>query len=374
MYLAKIVLENFQGFERGEFDLSPNLNIIVGVSNVGKSSIARALSLVLYNTWDRSWVRHGSKHCTITLETSTGIVIVREKGDKVNKYTLTMPNEQPRVFESFGTSVPEEIQQALRIHEVQVDTTDRLNLNLASQMDSLFLLSQPGSYRAKVLGKLSGATFLDHAIRELNKDKRRITGEKDSQDLAIIGLKAQVDKLCALEALVEPMASLEARLTSLAAAEQRLERVRSLLGRVNALRDSWTRECSKQEILERFDIEQVNQLIPRVDKIKAIGSLLGNLDNNRLAAIKISKLNDLLSNVDQCVIDKLIGKSAVLKTVKDLAARLDKNKNELVNKAYELKQAEQQHADAAKRYGDMLRDAGVCPMCNRSTHEAEICQ
>src|SRR5579871_3585861 len=107
MYLTKIVLENFQGFERGEFNLSPNLNILVGVSNVGKSSVARALSLTLYNQWDKSWVRHGAKYCRITLETSTGITVVREKGDKVNKYILRSPDSPEQIFESFGTNTPE---------------------------------------------------------------------------------------------------------------------------------------------------------------------------------------------------------------------------------------------------------------------------
>src|SRR5690348_14801743 len=169
MYITKVVLENFQAFERGEFNLSPNLNILVGISNVGKSSVARALSLVLFNQWDKSWCRFGAKFCRVTLAMSTGGEVVREKGEKINRYILRLPGQSEQLFESFGTNVPEQIQQALKIHTVQIDTTDTLNLNLAGQMDSLFLLSQTGSYRAKVLGKLSGATYLDHAIRELNK-------------------------------------------------------------------------------------------------------------------------------------------------------------------------------------------------------------
>ncbi len=85
MFLSKIVLEDFQAFEKGEFVLSPNLNILVGVSNVGKSSVARALSLILFNKWDKSWCRFGAKYCRVTIQTDTGIEVVREKGEKINR-------------------------------------------------------------------------------------------------------------------------------------------------------------------------------------------------------------------------------------------------------------------------------------------------
>lgn len=114
MYISKIVLENFQAFDKGEFILSPNLNILVGVSNVGKSSVARALSLVLFNQWDKSWCRFGTKYCRVSILTDTGIEVIREKGEKINRYILRLPSQPEQLFESFGTTVPEQVQQALK--------------------------------------------------------------------------------------------------------------------------------------------------------------------------------------------------------------------------------------------------------------------
>jgi exonuclease SbcC len=294
-------------------------------------------------------------------------VVIREKGDKVNRYILRSPGVPDQLFESFGTSTPEQVQQALKIHEVQIDTTDKLNLNLAGQMDPLFLLSQTGSYRAKVLGKLSGATYLDHAIRELNKDKRRITAEKDTKDLEIVDLQTQVDKFGALEALSGTISALESRLSDLARSQERVEQIRSLLERVKILKDSWTREHAKEALLKPIDLEAIKNLAPKVDKIKAISLLLGKVVNFKQAFLHQTKLNELLNPIDLSGINRLVDKSATLKKIKDLAGRFGTNKNELVAKANELQQAEQQHAEAAKQYGDMLRDAGVCPICNRTT-------
>jgi len=368
MYLTKIVLENFQGFERGEFNLSPNLNILVGVSNVGKSSVARALSLVLYNQWDKSWVRFGSKFCRITLETSTGIVVVREKGDKVNKYTLRLPGSPEQVFESFGTTTPEQVQQALKIHEVQIDTTDKLNLNLAGQMDALFLLSQTGSYRAKVLGKLSGATYLDHAIRELNKDKRRITAEKDVKDLEVIELKAQVDKYNSLEALSETISALESRLTSLTRSQERVEQIRSLLERVKVLKDSWTRERQKTDILGPLDLTRIEKLPAKVDKIKAISLLLGKVVSFKHTFLRENKLNEVLNTVDLSGINRVAEKVSVVKTKVDVGERLINKMNQVVLTASDLEQSELDYRKTAELYTSLLRDNGVCPTCNQATN------
>jgi|SRR6185295_13847111 len=368
MYLTKIVLENFQGFERGEFNLSPNLNILVGVSNVGKSSVARALALVLYNQWDKSWCRFGAKYCRITLETSTGVVVIREKGDKVNRYILRSPGSPEQLFESFGTSTPEQVNQALKIHEVQIDTTDKLNLNLAGQMDALFLLSQTGSYRAKVLGKLSGATYLDHAIRELNKDKRRITAEKDAKDLEIVDLQTQVDKFGALESLSGTISNLEARLVSLGAAEQRVEQIRSLLERIKALRDSWTREHAKTELLGTFDLTAIDKLAPRVDKIKTIDLLLSDVLAFKLSYFHHYNIDQFLNKIDLSGISILADKVKAFKAKEDLAVRLVDRLGLIHLVSRDLKQAEQDHAEAAKQYTDMLRENGVCPTCNQATN------
>jgi DNA repair protein SbcC/Rad50 len=371
LYISKIVLENFQAFDKGEFVLSPNLNILVGVSNVGKSSVARALSLVLFNQWDKSWCKFGAKYCRVSVLTDSGVEVVREKGDKVNRYILRIPSQPEQVFESFGTGVPEQVQQALHIHEVQVDTTDKLNLNLAGQMDALFLLSQTGSYRAKVLGKLSGATFLDHAIRELNKDKRQVTAEKNSKDLEIVELQAQASKLEAVESYSTVISDLESKLTSLAVAQQRLERIRSLFERVTVLKAAWLAESKKSDLLGPFPLvmDSLSKLVARVDKNKALSSLYSRIVTFKLTFGKQSKLNELLTPLNLSSILTLTEKVSKFRIKEDLAEKLLNRISQVALVKMDLERAEKQHKEAAQQYATMLKDAGVCPICNRSTVE-----
>jgi DNA repair protein SbcC/Rad50 len=367
LYLSKIILEDFQAFEKGEFALSPNLNILVGISNVGKSSVARALSLILFNKWDKSWCRFGTKYCKVTIQTDTGIEVMREKGEKINRYILRLPGQADQLFESFGVTTPEAVQQALKIHEVQIDSTDSLNLQLAGQMDSLFLLSQTGSYRAKVLGKLSGATYLDAAIREINKDKRQLTAEKQSKDLELVDLQAQIDKLAAIEGFSSQISDIEARLSSLSTQEARLQRIQRLFERVTQLKSAWISETEKEALLSQIDLSSIGQLSQRVDKIKKLNLLYDRIVNLDLSFEKQNKLQKLLIPIDISVIPVLAEKASNLKQVKDLSARINKNQRELLGKTDELKQVEQKYNEAKEQYSEMLRLNKVCPVCNQET-------
>jgi exonuclease SbcC len=278
-----------------------------------------------------------------------------------------LPNQAEQLFESFGITTPEAVQQALRIHEVQIDSTDSLNLQLAGQMDSLFLLSQTGSYRAKVLGKLSGAAYLDAAIREINKDKRQLTAEKQSKELELVDLQAQIDKLAAIEGFREQISTIEQKLASLALAEQRVSHIAELFRRVTVLKQAWTRETAIQEVLAQLDLNLIPQLAQRVDKIKQLVTFCAKMNAHEGISNTQKLIKELLTPVDISVIPVLAEKASSLKRVKDLSVRISRNQKELLGKTEELGQVEQKYNEAKEQYSEMLRENKVCPVCNQST-------
>jgi predicted ATP-dependent endonuclease of OLD family len=369
MYLSKITLENFQAFEKGEFILSPNLNVLVGVSNVGKSSVARALSLVLFNSWDKSWTRSGAKYCTVTIETNTGIVVTREKGEKVNRCILTLPNQQPIVFESFGSGVPEEVQQALQIKEIQIGEKEFLNLNLASQHDNLFLLSSVPSFRAKVLGKLTGANILDYAIREINKDRKHLVAEKNSKEIELETLREQIIKLVPIESYETQIKDLEQKRTAIGVQEARCERIRALFKRVKACKEAWVRESQIEALLGQFSSSSLIDLAQKADRIKALRSLLNKIVNNDLTLKKFYRQKETLKQVDLATIPLIENQIIRLRGLKDLSIKLEKNQNSLIDKQKELSLTQTQHEEIHKQYTNKLKEAGTCPICNQGTTE-----
>jgi exonuclease SbcC len=370
LHLTSLTLENFQSHEKSVFNFDKGLNVIVGLSNSGKSSLSRALQFILMGSpWDKSWVRFGSKYCKIILETNTGVTVVREKGEGKNRYILTLPNQESQTFDSFGVGVPEAIQQALNIHEVQINNTESLNLNVALQHDSLFLLSSVPSVRARILGKLSGADVLDSAIQSINRDKRQTTAEKQSKELELVELQAQVDKLAPIEVFSDQISNIEQELSSLDLAGQRVECIRSLFERVKELKQVWMAETEKETLLVNVDLSFIGQLAQRVDKISKIRAFYSRIVHLNYTFEKQNKLQALLDPVDLSVISVLAEKASNLKRVKDLLVRISRNQIELSGKTRELEQVKQKYNEAKEQYSEMLKKAGVCPICNRSTIE-----
>lgn len=271
--IKKLILDDFQSHKHSEFDWNPNLNIIVGTSNAGKTSISRAMSLILFNQFDKSWVRVGAKHCKITLVMDSGIIILREKGEKLNRYILKVPTMQDQIFENFGLEVPGAIKKSLNIFELKIDANDFLNLNMAFQMDELFLLKAPGSYKAKVLGKLSGATYLDYALRELNSEKRSLNQEKNLKGKELEDLKVQHAALSAVSEFRPKIEELETKNAALDAARQRLDTLQSLFKRAQDWKKRYTSETAKESILAQAKAVEIDPVATSVQRLKVLKQL-----------------------------------------------------------------------------------------------------
>jgi exonuclease SbcC len=369
LHLTKVILENFQSHSYSEFSLDKNLNVIVGISNQGKTSLVRALSLVLFNQWDKSWVSNGEKFCKITLITSEGITVTREKGDKINKYILEFNNGMQQVYENFGVSVPEAVQKALRIHEVQIDSKDSINLNLSTQLENLFLLSQPNSYKAKVFGKLSGAHILDSAIREINREARSFSTEKGIKEKELVELQGQVDKLAKIELFSTVVNEIEEKLASVAVQEGRIDAIRSLLERVKGWKGAWTQETTKEAALANVEVGNIEQLVQKSARLSTLSLLLGKITSFKAVSEKQSKLQSLLSAFSLDVIPEKVQKVERVKILKDIVKRITGNNTEFNSVEQNLRNTEKQHEEASKQYNNLLKEAGVCPICGVSTRD-----
>lgn len=368
MFIKTLTLENFQSHSKSTFTFDRGLNVLVGVSNSGKSSIARAFSLILFNQWDKSWVSFGQKFCTVSIITDNGIEVIREKGDKVNRYVLRVPTQPEQVYESFGTDVPETIQQALRIHEVAFDAADSLNLSLATQFPSdPFLLSQTGSYRAKILGKLSGATFLDHAIRSINLEKKQTSSEKNSKEAELVEVLTQVDKYLPVEAYASQIAELDSKMALLSTQNQRLERIRGLFERVSAWKRNWAKEVNIETVLAQFVPSSLEGIDARVDNLEHLSKMRTRVIQNTADLAKLRNKETILSTLPSFTIDSVQLKLARTKILKQISANLAKNGIDLFAKAQQLETSVSDHQHTQEEYRTLLEQNGECPTCGAST-------
>jgi DNA repair ATPase RecN len=207
MNILKLELINFQKHEKLVLDFTPNLNIIHGESDVGKSCVIRALSWLYFNEPKGDVIRRlGSDRTSVRIIHDNGIIVERIKSDKENAYILEKDGEQKR-FDAIGKSVPSEIKKALGIIPMEVDG-EEIILNIAYQLKKPFLLEDSPGFRMKMFNKLTGSEILDLVAQSFNKDILKLGREHKVLDEEVevkkIDLESISDERVRLDKILAP--------------------------------------------------------------------------------------------------------------------------------------------------------------------------
>lgn len=297
MIIKTLELINFQSHTHTTLNFHPNFNCLVGVGNSGKTSIIRALSLLLYGQWDSSWVQHGHNFCRVSLTTDTDIQVIREKGTSVNRYIVKSPGIPDQTYENFGVQVPSEVSLILQIFKVQLDATETINLNLASQMDPLFLLTKSGSVKAKIFGKLTGSHLLDAVLKQINNDKKNLSSEKKVKSDDVVNLKEQLKQYSNIGELKIQLDNIGLQIQQTTKTQATLERVKTLQSRIHDWKKQYNIECDNEAKLCGFDVENLDELTSKVNllsKIKTLQTKMYRADSDvilkRTEEVNITKL------------------------------------------------------------------------------------
>lgn len=313
MKVQSVRLINFQSHIDTSFDLSSDLTCIIGSGNAGKSSIIRALTFFFYGKpWDKSFVREGEKNAKIILTLEDGTTITREKG-AVNKFTIKEKGEE-KVFENFGDNIPEEIQQKLSVFPAHIGLDKELFLNIYQQQDSPFLLSDTGSTRAKVLGKLSNLHLVDCALRELSADRKRLLSQKSFNLEQNIFFDKELEGLKELDIHKRIMTKLGERIKALRESVQKLLFYKEIRDAVI----SWKQRYSSNKKLRRLPIDywikSGEDLLEKYEKSKNLKQL----------DLECAEINEKLSRVDGRLDNTLEEYKVTLEEYKQILPKISK--------------------------------------------------
>ena len=161
--IKSLELYNFQSHKHSTLEFDPGVNVIIGVSDSGKTALVRALCLLVWNrplgnamrsTWG------GVTQVVIRIDDQSIIRVKEKSGDT---YILDLPSA-PQTFKAFGASVPEEITQALNLNEI----------NLQQQFGRPFLLDDSPGEVAKHFNRVAHLDQIDEGIRNIQKWIRQI--------------------------------------------------------------------------------------------------------------------------------------------------------------------------------------------------------
>ncbi|MBO8158358.1 AAA family ATPase [Thermosyntropha sp.] len=192
-YIKRLKIKNFQSHKNTDIELLPGLNILVGESDQGKSSVIRALRWLFYNEPSGTgFIREGETYCEVTVEMNSGVVISRIRDARINRYLIKYPDGSEDKFDSVGNQVPPEVKRELGITSLNYGEKS-LDINIAYQLDSPFLFDKSGPDKAKIIGSIADLHIIDAAQQELLRDIKSQQSKHSELEKEITGFKAELD-------------------------------------------------------------------------------------------------------------------------------------------------------------------------------------
>ena len=256
--IQSLHIKNFQSHKDSRLDFHPGVNVIVGASDSGKTSIIRALRWLIWNRPGGEDFRSDWGGDTgVEINTEDGFNTYRLKGKSTNEYFIAHKEsfEKPKVLVAFGTKVPEEIQKALNIDDT----------NLQKQFDSPFLISSTPGEVAAYFNQIAHLEKIDSSISYVNGKITKLTSrqkldeetlEEDQEKLK------QYEYLDKFEIDLEDLEHRQASLIQLIASRKRLSE------HLETMEEN-SRKIKKQEEIIKLQ-DPVNELLRLYEERKKL--------------------------------------------------------------------------------------------------------
>ena len=278
-YISKLVLENFGSHEYSSFDFSPRMNVFIGPTSSGKTTILRAFRW-LYDDFGNSkrFVKRGCEEARVTIYTSHGYIITRfcniKKASK-NGFEITYPD---------GLKV---VQDILSYSKLDLETK-KIDLNFLSQGASWFFIGEDYSAgdRAKIIGSIYKTHLVDLAIKDLENESRKLAQRKEDKSKTLTNLNQQIEDFNFLKIMEKNIEELDVLKEKLVSTFEKKNKIEDLNTQKISLEENITK-CERilQEInpqnLEnnKASLERVKEIFMKIHRIKPLSDKMYYIEN-----------------------------------------------------------------------------------------------
>jgi len=178
--LTDIRLTNFQAHRDRHLTFVPNVNVIVGPTNAGKSSVFRAIRWLVEHKPITGLQTFDEPHTEVTIASDRGEVTRFKHPTEGYGYKAA-----GQTFVACATKQPSEVQATLGLSEI----------NLQGQHDPPFLLTLPPGQMAKELNRIVDLSIIDKANAMAANKATRTKGELSAMETIAEKQQAELDQI-----------------------------------------------------------------------------------------------------------------------------------------------------------------------------------
>ena len=203
-----IDIENFQSHENTHVDFDTGLNIIIGESNNGKTSILRAMDWVVDNQpLGTDFIMTGKKYCKVRITYDNDTFIERYRTLKDTGYyrvgVIQNGQETYQEYQGFTNNVPVEVMNVHQMPKISITKNIETHLNKISQLERPFLITENTNEKAAAVGRITGTNIIDVAIKNISSDittdKKILKNDiKEKEELEVRKGLVDINKLTSL--------------------------------------------------------------------------------------------------------------------------------------------------------------------------------
>jgi len=354
MYFTELIVKAFGLHESVKVKFTQGLNVLVGESETGKTTLIRALYLLIENQ-----PRAGEKlYHNWDIDDPVDIQLTTNKGDTVrrkdNKYYLN----DGRPLKAFGSSVPEPIRQLFNFKEI----------NWQRQMDIHYLLFSTGGKAARLLNKATGLSDQEIIIADikenLSKSKseiKRLKKNNHEHQQTIERLKNVTRYKIKIEAVLyikEEAKDLQLKankLENILVQLQLIEEIKMDYNKLKPYRINLNKIFKKFEEVQDFKeyVEELRTILTKIEETHTVDPdlVLNYLETLQTLHSRFSENSTMLNKT--ILLERLLADIETTKKIKNqLTTEIKQDKKEIDNKFIEL---------------------GYCPFCNRKVKDGDTC-
>jgi exonuclease SbcC len=362
--LTRVSIRNYQSLRRAELKLCPGVNVVVGSTDSGKSSLVRALRDWAHNAEGSDFVTRGAKGPAavgVTLE--DGARVAWAKGRKTNRYAV----DGERLDKVGRGRVPGPVSERTGFRPAEFGEGVERRLQFQEQGEPAFLVGDSPSDCARVLAGLSGASEIGEAVRRAARDSQALARDSAAIARDVEEARAALARFDGLDERAAVVAGLSARLAGVEKLGAEVEAATALLAE---LREGRARLAEARTALRAAEgreraLSRVPTLVERSAEVEAGARLLSDLERGRRAVADarwaLARARALESAL--APVEDLAERSAEVGRARVLARALDEARKSVARARQVLGVAGTGVERVAGELREFVAANPVCPLC-----------